>query len=215
MGDEMETNLNGVPKYEPPYDNPLEDEFARNLVKYIGNVDDFDSQVPIATICGTFIVDFVVRIAGQSIGFECDGKDFHDEWRDEWRDAMILGAKAVDVIYRLRGPDLYYHMEDCLFIVSQFEPGIFSKRGLTNLISLSSDEARDYDFKESIGPVMISYKNDQFGRDPLFILIERRSQHVPVNGKVFWRTLFEFASARNGGNLDTLIAEYQKGFKAP
>lgn len=49
---------------------------------------------------------------GYRIGIECDGKKFHNASRDEWRDAMILGGEHLDVIYRLRGSDINFYIED-------------------------------------------------------------------------------------------------------
>lgn len=190
---------------DPPYDSPLEDEFVHNLEKYVGELDSFDPQVAVSTICGRFILDFVARAGERAVGFECDGKPYHDRFRDEWRDAMILGAEAVDTIYRLRGADLYYHMEDCLFVISKLDPWLFSDRGLANLDRLASDEARSFEYDHDPNILMIAYEGPSL--EPLFITIERRSSLNPEGKRLYWQTAYEYAKSEGGGDLDALLAK--------
>jgi len=203
------------PDYNPPYDSPLEDEFAHNFVKYAAPLDAFDTQFTAETMCGRFIVDFVVRLENHVIAFECDGKDYHDESRDEWRDAMILGTGNVDTIYRLRGSDLYYHMDDCLFVISRLDPCVYSHRGLVNLETLASIEARSADYSNDPNRVLVVYWGERRGLDPLFISIDRRSRSNPTGRRQFWRHLFKYATAEGGGDLDVLMAKYRSGWSHP
>lgn len=203
------------PDYQPPYDSPLEDEFARNLVKYVGNLDTFGAQVPVQTIVGRFVIDFVAGVDGEVIGLECDGKQFHDKARDEWRDAMILGSGLVTTMYRLRGGDLFYHMEDSLYAVSQRDPQLFSDRGLTNLSTLASAEARAYDYHSGADLMMICYPGTGHGRDPLFTAVERRSRKNPTGKRMFWESLYAFAVEHDGASLDQLIDRYRSQWAAP
>ena len=136
------------PFYNPPYDSPIEDILAYHIVKYLDQRVSFIPQVEVKTICGIFRVDFMVYgVNGEKIGFECDGKEFHEEGHDEWRDAMILGADKADTMYRLRGSDITYHINDVLYALSQWSPTIFSQRGYINLGLLASDKARTHVFK--------------------------------------------------------------------
>ncbi len=197
----------------PPYDSPLERLFAHHLVKYVHDEADLRKQVPISTICGTFRLDFVLQRGIKRVVFECDGRDFHDPIRDEWRDGMILGAEAVDVIYRFRGSDLTYHLNDCLFVISRWEPDIFSPRGLLQLEALASDEVRNY--VENVQPEQhtwhqITYHKQPESKysDPLFISITRNSRHDPLELHIAWRNKFNFAKSRGGGTLDEVMAEW-------
>jgi len=81
-----------------------------------------------------------MRLEGYCISFECDGKQFHDRWRDEWRDAITLGEGHVDVVYRLRGHDICFNVSDCLFLISHWEPEMFTVAGRLNLRSLVCSE---------------------------------------------------------------------------
>jgi hypothetical protein len=131
--------------FQPPYDSPLEELLAWSLSKYLAERVSLLKQVEAKTPCGTFYLDLVAENAatGRRIAFECDGKEFHpDKLRDECRDALILGGKHVETIYRFRGQDLYYHADDCLLYVAHKDPTFFSERGRINLSILGSDEMR-------------------------------------------------------------------------
>jgi hypothetical protein len=198
--------------WNPPYDSPLEDEFILNLEKYAGDLDSFEPQVAVSTICGRFILDFVARVGARMVAFECDGKAYHDAFRDEWRDAMILGAEAVDTVYRLRGSDLYYHMPDCLFVLSKLEPWLFSDRGLANLERLASKEARAFDYSDDPSVLLISYAGSS--PEPQYILVERRSVMNREGTRQYWRSVFEYAQTEGGGDLDAMIARRKASWGA-
>ncbi len=98
------------PKFDPPYDSPIENDFAYNIVKYLDKGVIFDKQISVDTVCGRFRLDFIAHRSRRRIGFECDGKEFHDNdvgcsARDRWRDALILETGAVEVIYRFPGKE--------------------------------------------------------------------------------------------------------------
>lgn len=150
------------PAFEPPYDSPIENDFAYNIVKYLDERVAFKKQVSVKTICGRFRLDFIAYQSGRCIGFECDGKEFHNNevhcsGRDRWRDALILETGIVEVIYRFPGKNLVYNINDCLFILAVYEPQLFSERSLENLKALASvdvknqiSEMQQYDEKEWI-----------------------------------------------------------------
>lgn len=169
----------------------MEDAFAYAATKYLGDDVLLETQVAVSTICGRFISDFVVSSpAAGRIGIECDGRDYHDEHRDEWRDAAILGGKHVDSMYRLRGSDITYHLDDVLYILCQLEPGLFSTRGLMNLRALASDEAKAKSVDRSSDWPHIRYKSDQDGS----LLVETRRLIVPQGQRRFWQTAFKLLS---------------------
>ena len=210
MGAQRESDwMHAGPSYEPPYESPLEHLFALNAIKYLKRSINFQKQVEVKTICGRFRMDFVADTGSKRVAFECDGSEYHNPSRDEWRDAMILGAGAVDVIYRLRGSDLTYHLEDCLFLASQWDPEIFSERGLINLERLASDEVRSYKLRKDDTMVMIEYRPQSEGIPPFYIFVERRSREIPHGQRAFWKHVFDWARKRGGGNLDQLIKEYR------
>ena len=161
------------------------------------------------TICGRFVLDFLIE--SPSLGktaFECDGKEFHNKSRDEWRDAMILGATNINTIYRLRGSDLTYHINDVLYVIANYTPDIFSGRGVLNLKQLASKEIlhRTFNLYDTID--LISFPENEAG-DMSRIYIERHHKNIPDGKTQFWQTLYEFAVAEEGGNLDEIINKYR------
>lgn len=198
--------------YEPPYDSPIEDTFAWNLSKYMDSNLKLDKQVDVSTPWGNFILDFVVECKSERIAFECDGKDFHDVGRDEWRDAMILGEGYIDTIYRLRGTDLVYHTEDCLFVISRLEPQIFSTQGRLDLEMLVSNPIKEkLDFILDGGPIIrLDYPLEPGRFDPLFIFIVKETRHIPAGKRAFWEVLYSYALKNRGLALDELIEKHHK-----
>ncbi len=131
--------------YDPPYERPLEDEFAWQLVKYLQPITGLRYQVKVATPCANVWVDFVVECGTRRVGFEVgsleDATD-DDSTETAYRDALVLGSGALDVRYRIRGADLLYRPHDALHVVAAWEPGLFTERGRINLHTLASPEAR-------------------------------------------------------------------------
>lgn len=197
------------PIYNPPYDSPLEDNFAYHFVKYLKEDVDFIPQAEINSICGNFYIDFLVCApSGEKVAFECDGKEFHNESRDEWRDAMILGSSEVGSIYRLRGADITYHINDVLFVISRYNPEIFSIRGIRNLNSLASSTVINRSFEPTNTMDIITYldkKTNQINH----LFIERHHKNIPNHKRQFWQAAYKFALEIGGGNLDDIISSYR------
>jgi hypothetical protein len=195
------------PYYEPPYDSPIEDQFAKRYVKYAGDAVVMLPQVQVKTICGTFIVDFVLTAPdGYRVGIECDGKEFHEPSRDEWRDAMILGGNHLDAMYRIRGSDITYHLDDVLYLLSALEPSVFASRAMSSLEVLASPEIQKIDLRQDIDNYQVAYD----GQDLVgAIHIEARRQHVPTGQRRFWQAAYQHATSLGGGELDAVIADYR------
>ena len=201
-----------IPPYEPPYESPIEDWLAWSLAKYLNSTASLDKQYEVDTICGRFRLDFVVTSKdGYHVGYECDGADYHDEWRDEWRDAMILGGGLLDTIVRFKGRDIAYHLDDIVYVASCWDPVLFSDRGRSNLNTLASREARAFGRKRNPYRASVAYREGYEGnrpRDPLLVVVQRRCR-VDVSGwRQFWRNLYSYAEVFGGGDLDEIIAAY-------
>jgi len=199
------------PSYSPPYGSPLENDFAYQVVKHLDVAVDLQAQYHVETICGLFIVDFVaVSSSGRHVGFECDGKEFHNASRDEWRDAMILGSEELDAIYRLRGADIIHQLDNILFLLSRCETELFSERGRRNLISLAHPEVRDFEINPEETNIYVAFGDEEFS--PINrIHLARRHREIPAGRRQFWQTAYQFAANIGGGSLDAVIAEYRRG----
>lgn len=128
--------------YNPPYERPLEDEFAWHLVKYLSPASALEYQSEVETPGGKFWIDFVVDFGSRRIGLECgDLSDLDDSDETGLRDALIIGTGGVHVLYRLRGKDVLHRLHDCLLVIARWEPELFSTRGHVNLNTLATPEA--------------------------------------------------------------------------
>lgn len=197
--------------YAPPYDSPIEDLFAYNAVKYLADDVELMPQVSIQTICGRFVLDFLLQSpsAGR-VAVECDGKEFHEESRDEWRDAMILGGGLVDAIYRLRGCDIHFHIEDLLYLMSRHDPTLMSERGITNLDLLATPEAKSFQSGERAVDIH-SFHYHSVDDEQGSLRMEVRRTSVPLGQRRFWQAAYAYAKSIGGGDLDEVIASYRRG----
>ncbi|PTB99795.1 hypothetical protein C9993_01405 [Marinobacter sp. Z-F4-2] len=193
--------------YNPPYDSPIEDLFVRHYEKYAAASVELVAQKEVDTICGRFILDFLVQDeTGYRVGIECDGKEFHEESRDEWRDAMILGDGHVDAMYRLRGSDINFYIEDILFLLAELEPIIFRDRAHANLEVLASPEIKGLKKDHGRDHYFFKYRN---GDDKGFFRLEARRRTVPASERRFWQSAYRYAQEVGGGKLDDVIYSYR------
>jgi hypothetical protein len=191
------------------FESPLERLFHDQLLKRLPRGVSIESQVEVRTLCGTFRLDFMVTVQGRRIGLEVDGREFHDEWRDEWRDAMILGDNHADEIFRFRGCDLTYHLDDCMYLLSRMQPLLFSERQALVIERLASDRAKWIDSWQS--GVLLCYGFIKKSRAEEFISIIRRSREGLTRGvgREYWAVLHRFAVERGGGSLESLMEAHR------
>jgi hypothetical protein len=127
--------------YDPPYDSPIQDRFAERASRFFDPQQvTLRSEVPVRTICGDFRLDFLVEVRGRAIAIECDGRGFHDYRRDFCRDSLILCSGAVEALYRIPGSSIWYHLDEVLYCLLQWEPDLFSTRAATNLPRIAHED---------------------------------------------------------------------------
>lgn len=213
-----------LPTYEPPYESPIEDLFAFNVIKYVDEDRiEFRKQVSIDTICGCFRLDFMIVVNDRVIAIECDGAKFHKgrELHDEYRDALILGTGSIDAIYRFRGKDLCYHLEDCLLVLSQWEPSAFSDRGRTNLKNLASDFIRDRcenGLTDWDGNLMASVGSSDRDDGEYFVIppsiyVKRTTKLTPPGMRQHWTYQYEFARKSGCKSFDDLMKKVEESHR--
>lgn len=119
----------------------IETAFDAELSMALAPWADYTREAEVPTAWGVFRLDFLVRIVdGRRVAFECDGAEYHhDVERDEWRDALILGERGADVIYRLPGTAIHCHRKVLFYLLSRREPWLFTKRTRVNLGIQCSD----------------------------------------------------------------------------
>ncbi len=187
-------------KYQDPdpldaCESPIESEFANHLLKHLRDDLALEAQVEVKALGNKFRLDFVVRDDCR-IAFECDGREFHEDFRDEVRDALLLGEDCVDVVYHIDGSFIHYHLYDLLYLISQWDGKIFSERGKMILSSLRSEFMRS-DF------VNCSDKS-------CYILggsFVRRRTRIPseMRPKEHWRHLHKRAREHSGKSFSELM----------
>lgn len=139
--------------------SPIEEEFYRVISKYLDPKAELKNQYPI----GHYRLDFLVSVGGLKIGFECDGKNYHDKEHDEARDSAILRHENIDSIIRLRGTDIVYRLSDALLVIACWYPQLFSGRGINNILQLSSRSMEEAELNSDY--VYFSYPNDPEDED--------------------------------------------------
>lgn len=205
------------PAYEPPYDSPIEDIFAWELVKFLPEDADLRPQVKVETQCETYRIDFVCKSGGWTVGFECDGQGFHDEERDEWRDALIMGTGRVNAIYRIRGRSIFHQIGRALYLVSLYEDKIFSDRGCTNLkllgnaelLSVSRFENRGFLeylwYPEVLAHLLDDQDSHEQARRPAFLSIAVSTDRRFEGRDPSWCNKARFARRHKGKSLDEIM----------
>jgi len=187
-------------------ESPLEELFIHTLEKYLSPKSDIFPQHEVMTLAGKFRLDFLLIVNDKKIAFECDGADFHDEWRDEWRDALILGSGEIDTIYRFRGKDLHTFIDDCIYLIYQYDKELFNDRYPSIAQQLISDELKnqllDFYRKETniIGYKAISEDGTQVGW--LQLVMERRNKQDKAG---HWNVLFNIAKKHPGQRIEKLM----------
>ena len=199
--------------YEPPYESPMEDLFALNLDKYLAEGVNVTKQTEVQTFCGMYRLDFVASLAGHpKVAFECDGKDYHDQSRDEWRDALILDAANIKAIYRFPDAALFYHTEDCIYLLSRWEPHLFSDRGHANLGRLASQAAQNAGENPDFGGAMLFYHDPDGSSETFVTKIERHVIAPPPGCRSFLKDILAFAKRSGLADLDEIRARHLKGW---
>ncbi|HEY9507332.1 MAG TPA: hypothetical protein VIQ27_15275 [Gemmatimonadales bacterium] len=109
--------------------SPLEELFLHGAQKYAYPDLTVLSQQPVETPHGNFFLDVQgTTKGGRVLGFELDGREYHDAERDLWRDAAILATGHCEAIYRITGRDLVRQAARVWYLLSRLERAIVSDR---------------------------------------------------------------------------------------
>ena len=117
------------------------------------------------------------------------------------------GEDHLDVIYRLRGRDITYYIEDILLLMAELEPSLFDSRATNNLKVIASQEIIETPKKHDRDDYHIHYTNDIYTGA---FYVETRRRIVPKGQHRFWQTAYRHAVSIGGGRLDSVITDYRK-----
>lgn len=185
--------------------SPIEERWQEFLWMHLDDRCKVRQQVECRTIGGLFFIDFVVDGPDKSVAFECDGKEFHDAYRDEWRDACLLGGKHIPEMIRLRGIDIYRHVQDCLYMVSAWHPWMISERSKVVLSKQAKDEtlaAAELDFPCG---AWVTLDRNRIGEPIDWIFVRRYG----VEGREMWQEYYQFVAQNQGLQLDAIIEKWK------
>lgn len=203
--------------YDPPYERPVEDEFAWHLVKYLDPAVALAYQVKSDTPCAPVWIDFIIEQGARRVGIEVEdlprgtrGLSTEPFAASLRRDALVLGSGRLDVLYRVRAEDVLAHLHDVLLLMARIDPALFSERGRINLHTLASVEARNLPLRPEAGLLRIvrparedesEVEGERFGwpeRPAGEVVVRRLSADRPAP----WHRAYEEALAEFGIDLD-------------
>lgn len=189
-------------------------ELQLNLEKYLEPGAQVFDDLAAKTPFGVFGLDLLIAHDGTRIGIVLlDRERAKSDY--EWEAAAILGYTGISTIYHLRTSDLKNYMEDCLYLISQADPFLFSERGKVNLSKLVSDEAQQRDIGRLIehDNITVTYYNEIVEDEPPFIAIERRFQGG--HPRAFWRFIVELMNENPGLSLGEVKAKFRARASRP
>ena len=201
---------------DPASESPIATEIERQLSKHDLERTEFRREFPAPTEWAAFRIDIVLISEGRRVAIECDGAEFHDEFRDELRDSLILGSGVVDTIWRLPGADIHNHVHDCLCLIDHYDGFIFDQRTRTVLSSQASPPVRDH-IPQCTESILLAVDPERLPSRGGFIDLRRRTRtnaHCPP--RQHWRHLYEFALKHRGipfSELHSIRLAQQQGSK--
>ena len=145
---------------DPASESPIATAIELQLSKHDLAGMEFRREYPTPTEWAKFRIDIVLSSSERRIGIECDGAEFHDEFRDELRDSLILGSGLLDTIWRLPGADIHNHVHDCLCLIAKYDGSVFDERTLAVLEMQSSPAVREHQ-RESAENIMLAVDPDR------------------------------------------------------
>lgn len=196
------------PEFDPPYESPVEEQFAWSVVKLLDPRCGFQKQFVINTQRGRFRLDFLLTTPrGLRIGIEIDGAGFHQHRNDSWRDALLLGELHADVVLRFAARDIYYRLFDAIAVLRYLYPEAFDPNRVIAVDRLASTEV-ERQVAEMPQWVWVRYE-DQILDDgnPVEMLVSHygHTEHSLDS----WRALYEFANTHPELHLRSLEEAYR------
>lgn len=205
----MRLNVSSKLKFshtDPPSESPIATAIEHQLLKH--NLTDtiFRREYPAPTEWANFRIDIVLSVGERRIGIECDGADFHDEFRDELRDSLILGSGLVDTIWRLPGADIHNHVHDCLCLIALYDRFIFDERTRAVFMKQCSELVRAH-IPEPHERILMAVDSERMPARSGYIDLRRRTRtktYSPIGQH--WRYLFEYAQGHRDISFSELYA---------
>lgn len=116
--------------YDPPYENELDDRLAQHLVAYLAPAATLEYKANVWTPWMQCRFDFLIDVGTRRIAIDYTGtpEDIPSALVED-NDALALGSRNVDVIFRIRRKDLEERLFDVLHVVAKWDPALFTPYG--------------------------------------------------------------------------------------
>ncbi|WP_181897215.1 DUF559 domain-containing protein [Winogradskyella pacifica] len=196
-------------------ESPIERIFLSEIVKYLEVGTQIGQQIEYSTKIGNFRVDFLIKKGKLEYVIELDGKEFHKEENDIWRDSFLLGEKKVKTIIRIKGKDITYNINECLYFLSQVFPESFSQRGKLNLGTLIEPKNKstiDENIKENLFDCI-----DKFYLEKMEFDLDEIKRYPSIEISIkdstkfkYWEKLYNFALKNKIYDIVELNKKYFK-----
>lgn len=167
--------VGGVFYDENKCESPIERDVAWTLCKRMKRGASLEQQVWIVGSDGkNYRADFVLRRDGRAVILECDGKHHHDLERDEARDRATLLPGEFQAVYRFRGQDIYYRLDDLLYLLCKYEPEFFDEHSAQIIQTLAAPETKEQaEYWDGAGAVIYYPIPDSDGRNFELVMFRR------------------------------------------
>ncbi len=194
-------------------ESPIERLFLQEIIKYLEVGTEIQQQIEYETKIGNFRIDFLIRKGKVEYAVELDGKDYHKPEIDRWRDAFLLGENKFKSMIRIKGKDITYSLNECLYLLSKIFPETFSQRGKVNLSTLIEyenkreiDENIENNIFKSIDTFYlpkVEFENDERKSYPSIEIIYKN--HYDFNN---WKKYYDFALKESIYDISKLNKQY-------
>ncbi len=161
-------------------ESPIEAIVFDHLFKFKNDNVELVAQKTVKTISGIFRPDIILKLGNREISIECDGEEFHkDDYYDEWRDTLILVSSNIQSIFRLKGKDIHFDLNDIVYFIAIKEPTFFNMDMINRLKPSIRPEFLDRDEMYDCGMKKRTvYEDFSFEEDTVRRMIE-----------IIWRNL--------------------------
>ncbi|EMY3555068.1 hypothetical protein ABF190_002444 [Flavobacterium psychrophilum] len=194
-------------------ESPIEKLFLQEIVKYLEIGTEIGQQIEYYTKLGKFRVDFLIKKGEIEYVVELDGKQFHSAKNDTWRDSFLLGENKVKSIIRLKGKDITYSINECLYFLSKIFSETFSERGKLNLSTLLEIENKNiideniqnntFQCIDKFYFPIVEFENEEFKNYPSMEIIVKNSKNPKI-----WKEYYDYAVKKNIFKISELNTEY-------
>ena len=194
-------------------ESPIERLFLEEIVKYLEIGTVIKQQIEYSTKIGNFRIDFLISRGNTEYIIELDGKKFHELSYDTWRDCFLLGENKVESIIRIKGKDVIYNINECLYFLSKVFPETFSDRGRLNLSTLiepenkttidNQIESNDFKCIDKFYLPISKFENDEIKTYPSIEITFKNLKNYKS-----WREYYDYAIQYNIFNIEQLNKKF-------